>query len=63
MREKHQNSDANGQPADINGWTPELLKRRRRRAAIMAVLLAAMVGMFFCVTLVRLGANVAARTF
>ena len=43
------------QEADENGWTPELLKRRRRRALIMALALAGMVGMFFLVTVVRLG--------
>ena len=46
---------------DVNGWTPELLKQRRRRALIMALALAALVGMFFLVTLVRLGENVANR--
>ena len=49
------------QEADENGWTPELLKRRRRRALIMALALAGMVGMFFLVTVVRLGDNVANR--
>ena len=47
--------------ADSNGWTPELLKQRRRRALIMALALAGLVGMFFLVTLVRLGENVANR--
>lgn len=46
---------------DVNGWTPELLKQRRRRALIMALALAGLVGMFFLVTLVRLGENVANR--
>lgn len=46
---------------DSNGWTPELLKQRRRRALIMALSLAGLVGMFFLVTLVRLGENVANR--
>ena len=49
------------QEADENGGTPELLKRRRRRALIMALALAGMVGMFFLVTVVRLGENVANR--
>ena len=49
------------QEADENGWTPELLKRRRRRALIRALALAGMVGMFFLVTVVRLGENVTNR--
>ena len=43
-------------------WTEELLKQRRKRAAIMAVALLLFVGLFFWVTLVKLGANVAARS-
>ena len=46
---------------DANGWTPELLKKRRRRALFMALALLGLVGMFFLVTLVRLGENVANR--
>ena len=46
---------------EANGWTPELLKKRRRRALIMALALLGLVGMFFLVTLVRLGENVANR--
>jgi hypothetical protein len=42
-------------------WTEELLKQRRRRAAIMAVALLGFVALFFLVTLVKLGANVANR--
>lgn len=42
-------------------WTEELLKQRRKRAAIMAVALLVFVGLFFWVTLVKLGANVANR--
>ena len=45
------------------GWTAELLARRRRRAVMMALALAALVALFFLVTLVRLGGNVAARGF
>lgn len=44
-------------------WTEEMLKQRRKRAAIMAIVLLALVGMFFAVTLVKLGANVAERSF
>ena len=47
--------------ADPNGWTPDLLKQRRRRALVMALALAALVSMFFLVTLVRLGENVVNR--
>ena len=53
-------SEQNNQ-TDANGWTPELLKKRRRRALIMALALIGLVGMFFLVTLVRLGENVANR--
>lgn len=42
-------------------WTEELLKQRRRRAGIMAVALLGFVALFFLVTLVKLGANVANR--
>lgn len=42
-------------------WTEELLKQRRRRAAIMAVVILVFVGMFFIVTLAKLGGNVANR--
>ncbi len=42
-------------------WTEDLLKQRRKRAAIMAVALLVFVGLFFWVTLVKLGANVANR--
>ena len=47
--------------ADANGWTPDLLKQRRRRALVMALALAALVSMFFLVTIVRLGENVVNR--
>jgi hypothetical protein len=42
-------------------WTPELLQQRRKRAAIMAVALLVFVGLFFWVTLVKLGVNVTNR--
>lgn len=42
-------------------WTEALLKQRRKRAAFMAIILLVFVGMFFWVTLAKLGANVAAR--
>ena len=42
-------------------WTDELLKQRRKRAAIMAIALLGFVALFFWVTLVKLGGNVANR--
>jgi phosphoribosyl-dephospho-CoA transferase len=42
-------------------WTEELLQQRRKRAAIMAVALLAFIALFFWVTLVKLGANIANR--
>jgi preprotein translocase subunit SecE len=42
-------------------WTEELLRERRKRATIMAIALLAFIALFFWVTLVKLGANVANR--
>jgi len=42
-------------------WTEELLGQRRKRAAIMAVALLAFIALFFWVTLIKLGANIANR--
>ncbi len=42
-------------------WTEELLRERRKRATIMAVALLAFIALFFWVTLIKLGANVANR--
>ena len=42
-------------------WSEDLLKQRRKRAAIMAIVLLVFVGMFFWVTLAKLGGNVGAR--
>ena len=42
-------------------WTEDLLKQRRKRAAIMAIALLAFIALFFWVTLIKLGANVANR--
>lgn len=39
-------------------WTPEMLARRRRRATYLAVALLAMVGLFFAVTVVKIGGNI-----
>ena len=41
--------------------TEELLRERRKRATIMAIALLAFIALFFWVTLVKLGANVANR--
>ena len=42
-------------------WTEELLRERRKRATIMAIALLAFIALFFWVTLIKLGANVANR--
>ena len=42
-------------------WTEELLRERRKRAAIMAIALLAFIALFFWVTQIKLGANVANR--
>ena len=42
-------------------WTEELLRDRRKRATIMAIALLAFIALFFWVTLIKLGANVANR--
>ena len=41
--------------------TEELLRERRKRATIMAIALLAFIALFFWVTLVKFGANVANR--
>ena len=40
---------------------PEDMARRRKRAIVMAVVLLALVALFFVTTIVRLGGNVAMR--
>lgn len=50
--------ETGAQPAS---WTPELLARRRARAKALAWTLAALIVLFFIVTIVRLGGNVADR--
>lgn len=42
-------------------WTDEDLKRRRRKSIAIALILAGMVVLFYVITLVRLGGNVADR--
>ncbi|MFT6509109.1 MAG: hypothetical protein ACJAVO_001650 [Parvibaculaceae bacterium] len=39
-------------------WTPEMLARRRQRSTYLAVALIAMVGLFFAVTVVKIGGNI-----
>ncbi len=41
---------------------PEDMARRRRRALAMAIVLAALVALFFITTIVRLGGAIAERT-
>lgn len=42
-------------------FSPEDLARRRKRSVVMAIILVALVAMFFITTIVRLGANIAER--
>ena len=42
---------------------PEDMARRRKRAVATALVLLALVGLFFVTTLVRLGGSVAERSF
>lgn len=42
---------------------PEDMARRRKRALVMALVLAALVALFFITTIVRLGGAIAERTF
>lgn len=43
-------------------FTPEDLARRKRRSIALALILVAMVALFFITTVVRLGSSVAERT-
>jgi hypothetical protein len=47
----------------IKPFGPEDMARRRKRAIALALVLAALVILFFVTTLVRLGGNVADRAF
>ncbi|MBL8908565.1 MAG: hypothetical protein JNM20_17975 [Rhizobiales bacterium] len=47
----------------IKPFGPEDMARRRKRAIALALVLAALVILFFVTTIVRLGGNVADRTF
>jgi accessory gene regulator protein AgrB len=42
---------------------PEDMERRRKRALVMALVLVALVALFFITTIVRLGGSVADRAF
>lgn len=48
-------------PIKPTAFSPEDLARRRKRSVVMAVILVALVAMFFITTIVRLGANIAER--
>ena len=43
-------------------FSPEDMARRRKRALVMALVLAALVGLFFVTTIVRLGGAIAERS-
>ncbi len=47
--------------ADRQEWSDEDIKRRRRRSIAIALILVGMVVLFYVITLVRLGGNVADR--
>ena len=47
----------------IKPFGPEDMARRRKRAIALALVLVALVVLFFVTTVVRLGGNVADRTF
>ncbi len=47
----------------IKPFGPEDMARRRKRAIALALILAALVILFFVTTIVRLGGNVADRSF
>ncbi len=51
------------QVMDQNPFSPEDMSRRRRRSIAMGLFLAGLVVLFFVTTLVRLGGDVALRSF
>lgn len=57
-----ENKDDTTETAPVT-LTPEQQARLRRRNIAVALSLIAMVGLFFAMTLVRLGGNVADRTY
>ena len=58
----NENKDDSTETAPVT-LTPEQQARLRRRNIAVALSLIAMVGLFFAMTLVRLGGNVADRTY
>jgi hypothetical protein len=50
-------------PADRQPFSPEDMARRRKRSIALAIILAGLVVLFFVTTLVRLGGNIADRSF
>jgi hypothetical protein len=51
------------QSMPMTPFGPEDMARRRKRAIVLAFVLVALVVLFFITTIVRLGGNVADRTF
>lgn len=51
------------EPAARTPFGPEDMARRKKRAIAMAIILAALVALFFITTIVRLGGGVAERSF
>jgi hypothetical protein len=50
-------------PEDGVRLTDQQLRRRRARSVAIAIVLAVLVALFYAVTIVRLGGNIAGRTF
>jgi hypothetical protein len=50
-------------PEDGVRLTEQQLRRRRARSVAIAIVLAVLVALFYAVTIVRLGGNIAGRTF
>jgi hypothetical protein len=50
-------------PVTKQPFSPEDMARRRKRSIALALILAALVVLFFVTTVVRLGGNVADRSF
>lgn len=44
-------------------WTKEELATRRKRSIVIAIVLVAVMALFYVTTIVRLGGNVAERAF
>jgi hypothetical protein len=50
-------------PAEKQPFSPEDMARRRKRSIALACILAGLAVLFFVTTIVRLGGNVADRSF